>query len=648
MQTHLFEPGKIGKLSLRNRIAMAPLGIVGFAEFDGRLSQRGIDYYIARARGGVGMIITGLFRVARWFEQPQDINFVRSVMVDHKMYVTRLNEFADTVHDYGAKVCVQLTAGVGRVAGPSYLQDVEPVAPSALSCYWDPDRMARELTLKEIEHLVHSFEFAAGVLSEAGIDAIELHGHEGYLFDQFKSALWNKRTDKYGGDLEGRLRFSTEIIEAIKRGAGADFPIIYRFGLEHHLPGGREVEEGLEIARKLEAAGVDALDVDAGCYETWHWPHPPTTQPPGCMVDMAAMVKEVVKIPVMAVGKLGYPKLAEEVLERGKADFIILGRALLADPDWPNKVKAGQLEDIRPCLGDHECLKRGMQRKYISCVVNPAAGIEREFTLQPAEKIKSVLVIGGGPGGMEAAMIATQRGHKVTLWEKGDALGGNLIPASVPDFKDDYKRLIKYLSTQVKKLGVNIELGKEATPELIQKAKPDVVIIATGGTPNIPDIPGVEKEKVITAVDLLLGKKEAGESVIIIGGGMIGSEAALYLAQKGKKVIIVEILSGIATDMFPANRGHMLKLLAEAGVKYLTETSTLKITDDGITIADKDGKQSTLKADTVVLAVGLKAKEDLSVALNDKVPEVYTIGDCVEARKVINAIWEGFRISRLI
>ena len=648
MQTHLFEPGKIGKLSLRNRIAMAPLGIVGFAEFDGRLSQRGIDYYIARARGGVGMIITGLFRVARWFEQPQDINFVRSVMVDHKMYVTRLNEFADTVHDYGAKVCVQLTAGVGRVAGPSYLQDVEPVAPSALSCYWDPDRMARELTLKEIEHLVHSFEFAAGVLSEAGIDAIELHGHEGYLFDQFKSALWNKRTDKYGGDLEGRLRFSTEIIEAIKRGAGADFPIIYRFGLEHHLPGGREVEEGLEIARKLEAAGVDALDVDAGCYETWHWPHPPTTQPPGCMVDMAAMVKEVVKIPVMAVGKLGYPKLAEEVLERGKADFIILGRALLADPDWPNKVKAGQLEDIRPCLGDHECLRRIGSRRYLSCAVNPQVGKEREFTLTPAEKRKNVLVVGGGPGGMEAARVAALRGHKVTLWEKSNTLGGNLIPAAVPDFKLDYQMLIDYLSTQIKKLGVAIELDKEATPELIEKMKPDVVFVATGSTPITPDIPGINNTKVVTAIDILLGKQEVGEKVAVIGGGLVGAETALYLAQKCKKVTIIEILESIAQDAHKANRLHLLELLDKAKVDVLTNSNVIEVGEEGVIIASSNGEKSALTVDSVVLALGAQCYDELSGALKNKVPEVYAIGDCIEPGKVINAIWGGFRTARLI
>ena len=627
---------------------MAPMGIVGFAEPDGRLSQRGIDYYAARAKGGTGLIITGLFRVHRWVEQPKNLPFVHDAMTDSRLYVTTLNELADAVHDYGTKIAIQLTAGFGRVATHEHLSEGEAVAPSVLPCYWDPNRMTREMTIKEIRQLVNAFESAAKVISDAGIDAIELHGHEGYLFDQFKTALWNKRTDRYGGDLDGRLRFSLEAIEAVKKGAGKDFPLIYRFGLTHHLVGGREIEEGLEIACKLEAAGIDALDVDAGCYETWYWPHPPTTQPPGCMVNMAEMVKKVVKIPVMAVGKLGYPELAERVLQEGKADFILLGRALLADEEWPNKVKSGRLEDIRPCIGDHECFKRIRERKYLSCTVNPTVGMEREFTIRKAETRKSVLVVGGGPGGMEAARIAALRGHKVTLWEKGDALGGNLISASVPDFKWDYRSLIDYLSAQIRKLGVTIELGKEATPELIQAMKPEVVFIATGGTPIIPEIPGVEKKHVATAIDLLSGKKRAGESVVVVGGGLIGCETALYLAQKGKKVTIVEILDNIARDMFAVNRMHLLKMLEDANVKILTNINVLEITDEGIIITDKYGKRSMLSADTVVLALGLRSDKGLLETLDGAMPGAYFIGDCIEPRKVLNAIWEGFRRARLI
>ena len=641
----LFEPGKIGKLSIKNRILMCPMGVGGLEEPQGGLSQRGIDYYVARAKGGTGLIITGLTRVSREIEPPLEDKLI----IDSKTSVTWLNELAEAVHDYGAKVAIQLTAGLGRVATLDLLKIAGAVAPSALPTFEDPTIMTRELSTEEIERLVHAFEFSAEILRLAGIDAVELHGHEGYLFDQFMTALWNKRTDKYGGDLEGRLRFPVEVIEAIKRGAGADFPVIFRFGLKHYIDGGREIEEGLEIARRLEAAGADAFEVDAGCYETWYWAHPPTTLPPGCMVDMAQMAKRVVKVPVIAVGKLGYPELAERVLQEGKADFICLGRALLADPEWPNKVKKGRLEDIRPCIGCHEgCLKRVFDVKYLSCAVNPATGMEREFTIKPAEKKKSVLVVGGGASGMEAARVTALGGHKVTLWEKGDALGGNLIPASIPDFKQDYRRLINFLSTQIKKLDVTIELAKEATTELILEMKPDVVFIATGSTSIVPEIPGVGKKMVVTAVDLLLGKQEAGKSVVVVGGGLIGCETALYLAQKGKKLTIIETLNGVMLNMYSANRMHLLKLLADADVNILTETKCLEIRDNGITIADKYGKRSTLEADTVVLAVGLKSTEGLLEALKDKIPEVYAIGDCVEPRKVINAIWEGFRTARLV
>jgi len=367
------------------------------------------------------------------------------------------------------------------------------------------------------------------------------------------------------------------------------------------------------------------------------------------MVDLAEMVKKVVNIPVMAVGKLGYPELAERVLEEKKADFIILGRALLADPEWPNKVKEGRLEDIRPCVGDNEgCIGSVLAGGHIGCTVNPTTGMEREFVIKPAEKKKTVLVVGGGPGGMEAARVAALRGHKVALWEKGDALGGNLIPASVPHFKQDYMDLTNYLSTQIKKLGVTVELEKEATPEIIQEVKPEVVFIATGSTPIVPEIPGVEKGKVVTATDLLLGRREAGESVVVVGGGLVGCETALYLAQKGKKVTIVEILDTVMRDMNNINGEHLLKLLADTNVRILTDTNVLEITDEGIAIADKDGKKSTLEADTVVLALGLKPCGELLEALKDKVPEVYAIGDCVEPRKVLNAIEEGFRTARLI
>jgi len=605
-----------------------------------RLSQRDIDFYTARARGGVGLITTSAMHPTRKLEKLT----TGEPVVSSVRCMSWLSELAEAVHDYGAKVAVQLSPGLGRNA----MAD-ECVCASALPNFFRPDIICRELTIEEIKQLVKDFEFSCQVISSAGIDLIEIHAHQGYLLDEFMTALWNKRTDEYGGDLDGRLRLPLELIAAAKRGAGANFPITFRFGLTHYLDGGRTIQEGLEIARRLEAAGVDALHIDAGCYETNNRAQPPTTQPLGCNVHLAKMVKEVVGIPVIVVGRLGYPDLAEKVLEEGKTDFIALGRALLADPEWPNKVKEGRLEDIIPCLGCHQgCIERIILRRHVSCAVNPSCGLEKEFTLRPAEKKKSVLVIGGGPAGMEAARVAALRGHEVTLWEKGYELGGNLIPGAVPGFKHDYRRLINYLTTQIRKLGVTTKLGLEATPELIQAMKPDVVFIATGATPIVLDIPGIEKEKVTSSVDVLLGKKEAGESVVIIGGGMVGCETALYLAQQAKKVTIIEILDKVMSDMLWINAMDLRELLDGVNVKVETSCNVEEITDKGLVMTDQQGNKRALEADTIIIAIGLEPNRELVEPLQGKVPELHVIGDCVESRRVINAIWEGFRTARLI
>lgn len=645
----LFEPGKIGGLTIKNRIVMAPMGIGGLVEPDGRLSQQGIDYFTERAKGGTGLLVTCCVRVTRDIEQIPNMPFVRNLMADNNIYMARLNQLADSVHDYGAKIAALFTAGFGRVAGTEFIRTGGAVAPSPQPCFWDKSIQARELTKEEIDRLIDSFEFAAEIVKISGIDAVMLHGHEGYLLDQFKTALWNKRADTYGGRLEDRLRFPFEVIRAIKKGAGDDFPVIYRFGLTHYLPGGREIDEGIEMARHLEKAGVDAFDIDAGCYETWYWAHPTTYQPPGCMVDLAEMVKKVVNIPVISVGKLGYPELAERVLQEGKADFIALARPLLADPEWPNKVRGKRSEDIRPCVGDHVCLKRILQRKHIGCTVNPQAGMETELAIHVAKNKKTVLVIGGGPAGLEAAMVAALRGHNVVLCEKGDALGGNLIPASVPDFKQDYRLLMNYLSNQVKKLGIKVELGKEVTDEFIHQMGPDAIFIATGAIPIVPEISGIEGKKVVCAIDVLLGKRDVGPSVVMIGGGHVGCETALYLAQKGKQVTVVEILDSVVRDLYSANRMHLIKLLSEAGVEILTESKVLEITDEIVTITDNSGKKWGKPIDTVVYAVGMESDRRLFHLIKDNISvDVYTIGDCVRPRLVNDAIWEGFRAARLV
>lgn len=393
----LFEKGQIGQMSLKNRVIMSPMNVGGNNTTDGSLSDAGIDYFVERAKGGVGMICTGAVRVTREFERDPRTIPVWMLFADNLAYGRWISVLSERCHDYGTKVCIQLTAGGGRLAGP-YLQNHGlAVGPSENPCFVPPFKNTREMTREEIKRYIAAFEQAARIIKNAGADAIQIHGHQGYMIDQFTTSLWNHRTDEYGGSLENRLRFSKEIIEAIKRGAGQDFPVIYRFGLTHFLEGGRTIEEGIEMAKLLEAYGCDALDIDSGCYEDNYYPHPPTTIPVGSFAYLAEKVKNVVGIPVVSSTRIGYPDIAEKILIQGQADFVSLGRPLIADPYWCEKAKTGQNEEIRPCLGCHEgCLRRLMAYKKLSCAVNPVAGDEEYLKIEPANQKKRVRVVGGG------------------------------------------------------------------------------------------------------------------------------------------------------------------------------------------------------------------------------------------------------------
>lgn len=640
----LFEPGYIGTLRIKNRIVMAAMGLGSMAEPDGRWGNRVIDFYVARAKGGVGLITTGVVFVTQRLEPEFARNRLNLHLDQHK---AALKKLVEAVHRHGSMFSLQLTAGFGRVMRTNWLKNSMPVSASKVPCYWDDRLMTRELSVEELEDLIQKFGWCARIGREVGVDAIELHGHEGYLFDQFKTSLWNKRRDEFGGSLERRLKLTIEAIRAIKTEAGNDFPVVYRYGINHYLKGGRNVKESLEIARKLEAEGVAALHVDAGCYETGYWPHPTTYQKPGCMVHMAELVKSVARIPVIAVGKLGYPELAERVLQEGKADFIALGRALLADPEWPNKVMQARGEDVNVCIGDHEgCMEKLTSGEATSCTVNPTVGNEGKFFLKSTTKRKSVLIVGGGPAGMEAAIVARQRGHLVFLWEKKEWLGGNLIPASVPKFKGDLKLFTKYLSTQVNKLGVEVCLAKEAKADDVMKLGADVVIIATGANPVIPSIPVESKTKVSTAVDVLLRKISVGPSAIVIGGGLVGCETAVFLAQAGIRVTLATRRSELLTDIYHDNKLHLLKMLTGSDIDIKREVEITRVIENGVEFSEK-GFNRKLKVASVIMAFGHMPEQQLYKELNGNIKNLRAIGDCVKPRRIINAIWEGFNAGRL-
>lgn len=653
----LFEPISIGNVLIKNRVAMAPMGVGNMAAHlhDGALTQQAIEYYTERAYGGTGLIISGVVQ----------INAVEPTLGRHcisRQAVTALSELAEAVHYYGSRLFVQLTAGFGRVF-PRYAVEsgIVPLSPSSTPSFWRPEVMTKKLTVAQIETIIKALGEAARLLSAAGIDGIELHGHEGYLFDQFATAIWNKRTDKYGGPrLKDRLTFATEVLQRIRDSAGKSMPVVYRYGLKHYLKAplsgalkgetfaeaGRDVPEGLDMARLLEKAGFDALHVDAGCYDSWYWAHPPNYQSHGCMLDMAAAVKKVVKIPVIAVGRLDVPELAEKAIEEGKADMVAIGRGLLADPHWTQKVREGRIKDIRPCLACHDgCLARLIDTaKPVCCTVNPASGRERSYTLHKVLKSEKLVVAGGGVAGMEAARVAATRGCDVVLYEAGPELGGNAIPASVPPFKKDLRRLLDWYVVQLKKLGVVIRLNTEATVDAIRLERPDKIVVATGATPIIPCLHGIEDPSVSTCVDLLLNKRQAGEKVAVIGGGLVGCETALWLADQGKKVTIVA-RNDVANGVFHANRTMLLDLLRYRNVVIRTSATIETIGGGRVVISSDEHRQESIGCDTVALAAGLQPRRELHAALRTELCEVYSIGDCKEPLRIMDAIWDGYHVA---
>ncbi|MDK2992513.1 MAG: 2-enoate reductase [Clostridiales bacterium] len=662
----LFEPIKVGNVEIKNRIAMAPMGILGLSTERGGFSKRAQDYYVARAKGGTGLIITGVAKIENEIEKFHE-GSVPCPTMDPGHFMSTCGETVERVHAYGTKIFLQLGIGFGRVAAPQMLIG-QPVAPSAIPNYWNPSVTCRELTTTEVETLVKMAAESAAIAKMAGFDGVEIHAvHEGYLLDQFTIAMFNRRTDKYGGDLMGRLRFPIEIVKAIKKVNGEQFPVALRFSIKSYIKDwnqggldgedfvekGRDIQEGLTIAPILEKAGYDAFDADAGSYDAWYWAHPPIYQKHGLYLPLTEQLKKVVNAPLIIAGRIDIPELAEKTLEEGKAaDMINIGRGLLADPDWSNKVLDGRPEDIRPCIGCHDgCLGRGFQGKPLSCAVNPACGREDEYSIGHADMVRDVMVIGGGVAGMEAARVATLRGHKVTLYEKTDELGGHVIEGSVDEFKEDNARLIEWYKTQIKKLGIDVKLNTEVKPDDVKNSKADVVIVATGSIPVMPNVPGIGNSNVATATDVLLKKKLVGQDVVVIGGGLVGCETALSLAMDGKNVTIVEMLPELMSAGIPvphANRIMVLDMLKFHNVKVILNSSLQEVKDGAIDVIDKNFKRNTIPADTVVISIGLKPDSKLYNDIVGKIPNVYAIGDASSARNIMAAIWDAYELARSI
>jgi 2,4-dienoyl-CoA reductase-like NADH-dependent reductase (Old Yellow Enzyme family)/thioredoxin reductase len=641
----LLGPGIIGKVETRNRIVLSPM-VRNYATPEGFVTRQLIDHYASLARGGIGLII-----VEATFVERSGKGFYQQLGIHDNRCITGLNELVDAVKEYGSRVSIQLHHA-GRQTDMA-TSGMAVVAPSPIPCPVS-EGSPKELTIGEINKLVEAFAQAARRAKQAGFDAVELHGAHGYLVNQFLSPNTNQRTDKYGGNLEGRATFLLEIISRTRELVGKDFAVTARINADDYVAGGMTITECQELARILEKVGIDALNITAGTYEcmlddriTSPFGMISTYAPRGQLIALAEQVKEVVNIPIITVGAIT-PEIGEKALRDGKADFIAMGRALIADPGLATKLRTGARRDIRPCIRCNEmCIGRLQSGLSVRCSVNAETSFE-SYPLLPTQKRKKILVIGGGPAGMEAARVSALRGHDVVLYEKCEELGGHLIEATVPSFKEDLRDYREWLIRQIKGLGIDTKTGQVITRNVVSDINPDVVIIATGSRQSLPDIPGIDKPVVKTSIDIMLGKAKPGNRNMIVGGGAIGCEMALYLALSGKKSIIVEMLPELAADVPGMAKGALLTALSDNQIDSLTNTRIIEIIDTGVIAINQNQNKLNLTGDRIIMAMGLVSQTELYEELKDIVSEIYLIGDCFEPRKVGEATRDGFRIASIL
>ena len=635
----LFEPIDLRGLTLKNRIVMPPMG-TRYPTYGGAATPKLTRFYVERARGGVGLIIVQFASVS-----PEGVSSLYPLGIWDDAFVPGLRDLVAQVHEAGAKVAIQL-AHAGGTAN-SALSRRPPVGPSAVPALGR--EVPRELSRDGISRLIDAFAAAALRAMEAGFDAVELHMAHGYLLNQFFSPLFNRRTDEYGGSLEGRSRFPLEVLRRTREVVGDNVPILCRLSADDGVEGSLGLAEAQLVATMLEREGADVIDVTAGIGESFEVSAPPMAIPPGSLVPHAAAIKKVVTVPVVAVAKLHDHRMAEELLVEGKADLIAVGRGLIADPEWPRKAEEGRFEEIRPCLTCNrpECHGRIFQQVELGCVVNAAVGREAQFELRPASQPQRVLIVGGGPAGMEAARVAALRGHRVVLCEQTEALGGQLWLAAAPPHKGDMEKLIRYLAGQMERQAVEVRLGQAVTPEMVAALAPDTVIVATGARPLWPPIPGA-REHAVSAWTVLSGKVQVGDRVVVVGGGDVGCETAEFLAARGKQVSILEMLTDVAPELVPWTRRMLLDRLAANGVEILLQARVTAIEPQRVLYERRGVIAELTPVDSVVLACGSRSQAELAEQLRAAGVAVQTIGDAARAGNLADAVRAGFEFGAAI
>lgn len=605
----------------------------GYAREGGYVTERLIRYYERRAEGGVGLIVVEICGV-----DPSGVAHPYQLRIDDDKYIEGLRQLTHRLHAHGVPVMLQLHHAGRQMS--SRVSGTQPVAPSAIPCPLIRE-VPRALETDEVDELVRQFARAAVRAKAAGFDGVQIHGAHGYLVHQFLSPLSNKRNDKYGGDSERRMRFPLEIVRQIRAAVGSDFVIGYKISAEDRLEGGLKLDETTAFAQRLQDAGVDVLEVSAGTYAQMHHMIPPMMLPQGYLVPLAAHMKRHLRIPVVAVARINDPELAEQILVNGDADLVAVGRGLLADPDLPRKAQEGRFLDVRRCVACNECIARAFALEDLVCLINPELGREGEVDLGPAAVPKTVLVVGAGPSGIQAALTASQRGHKVILCDRNPWVGGKLPIVQAPPGKHEYVNYTRYLIHQLKQSTVEVRLNTVVTVEYVESLKPDEVIVATGARPEIPDIPGVQGPNVFTAEDLL-AEDRAGKHVVIVGASGTGCETAEYLVKHGHQVTIVARSKKAARSIEPITRRVLLEELRQLGVEFRFGLQTRAIYPDRVECVNEQGQVVSIPCDTVVIARGYKPDNRLAEALEARGFSVRRIGDVVAPRKIIDAVTEGY------
>ena len=676
----LFTPWKVGNVEIKNRIVLCPMGgtsLFGWFELTGcKFDKEAANFFLERARNNVGLIIPGIAPL-------RDTIWGRWLWQNEKMF-DDLAEFVEEIHKTGAKIFIQLTAGMGRswaitdhiaplhknkllrsIIKPVIDTSHELASPSPLPSRWDPSITTPEMTVEQIHEIIEAFAKTAALCKKAGVDGVEVHAvHEGYLLDQFTMEWTNKRTDEYGGSFENRFRFPVEVVQAIKAACGQDFPVSLRYSVESKVKGfregavpgevytevGRNMAESEKAARYLQDAGYDMLNADNGTYDSWYWSHPPMYMPQNCNLEDVSHIKKFVDIPVVCAGRME-PDVGAWAVAEGKIDGVGIARQFLADGEWITKLLEDRLEDIRPCICCHNgcfnfCSHKGHANDQslfdtmglARCAINPETMQSKKYKIKPARKSKRIAIVGGGIGGMEAALVCAKRGHKVTIYEKSDRLGGVFIAAAAPSFKEKDRELIAWYRREIARHDIEVKFNVEV--KTVSEVSADEVIIATGSRPVTIPVPGVEKG--IQAIDFLLGKAEVGENVTIIGGGLTGCEIAYELYLQGKKPTIVEMKEDLiaVTGVCLANSSYLRDFFKANKVPVHLETAVCEIQDDGVLVKDRNGMNYKIAADSVILSTGYKRNP-----LSEKTSHIHLVGDCDSVGNLRTVIWKAWDVA---